>query len=506
MKTSQHGIFLNLFLSRHANAAPLSEQLYAQIKDLVSKGFLAPGDLLPPSRHLSVKLGIGRNTVVRAYQQLVQEGFAYSQVGHGTRISESFLQRTSVEQKSHDDSFVRHPKMALNSRAEVGESTYRIGVDPELPFSLMSPDLQTIPGKKWVQLVTRCQKIPWRHNGFSMPEGIPDYRQAVAKTLKEHRGIVCDYQQVVAVSNIRQGLALCAQLLFEPGDEIAVENPGYQVHHNLLRFYGLKLIPIPVTDNGLDLTTLFSLEKPPKAVLVAPNNQFPTTAVMSENSRKALEEWANLKNCWIIEDDYDGHISHEKYPSPSIAVFDPLWTNTNHLGSFSKSIYPGFKLGYMVMNRSLVKAFAGARLFSDRQCCENHEVVLANFINEGNFESHLRKLRNTLNSRRNVLLAELEKNLTIFGKWKVPKNGGHICFEFYQSIDDVTLSAFLKQKYRIVCRPLSPQYLTNDKKFGFILGFSGFSEEALIRAVGVLKKGIVDFIQNTPSYSQILPY
>lgn len=492
MKTPHTGIYLDLFLSRHPNAAPLSEQLYGQIKDLVVKGFLAPGDLLPPSRLLAQELGIGRNTVVAAYRQLTEEGFLHSEVGHGTRVSET-LPLTVVPKSAETEFFsCRPPKMSLNPVASKAKEAYGQGVDPELPFSLMSPDLQTLPGKRWVQLVTRCQKIPWRHNGYTAAEGIPDYRQAVAKSLKDHRGVVCDYRQVVAVSNIRQGLALCAQLLLKPGDTVAVEDPGYGVHNDLLRFYGLNLIPIPVGEMGIDLEKLFSLKTPPKAVLATPHNQFPTTVSMDQESKKALIEWANLNNVWIIEDDYDGHISFEKYPSAALSSFDAHFSNTVLLGSFSRATCPGFKLGYVIVHRSLVPVFAGARLFSDRQCCENHEVVMVQFIQNGDFDAHLRKLRKILFSRRNALLSALKAELSALGSWREPNNGCHVCFEFYKPIDDVGFTEYLRQKYRLVTRPLSSQFLCNKRKSGLILGYSGFSEDTLNRSVKLLKKGVLE--------------
>lgn len=497
MKTAKTGIYLDLLLSKHLNADPLSEQLYDQIKDLVIKGFVAPGDWLPPSRQLADKLGIGRNTVVHAYHRLVQEGFATSTVGKGTQICGAVHTNLSSLTKKVDFFSCPPPRMKLNPVAITAKEAYSEGVDPELPFSLTSPDLQTLPDKKWVQLVTRCQKIPWRHNGNTPPEGIPDYRQAVAKVLRERRGVSCDYRQVVATSNIRQGLALCAQLLFNPGDTIAIEDPSYRVHQELFRFYGIKVVPIPVGDDGMDLKYLFALSQAPKAVLITPHNQFPTTAVMPSASRKALAEWASFNNCWVIEDDYDGLISYDDYPEPAFASHDRHWSNTVLLGSFSRSIYPGFKLGYLVVNRALVPAFSGARLFSDRQCCENHEVVLAQFIQEGGFESHLRKLKKILSSRKSALLSAMEAELKFLGTWKVPRGGGHVCFEFFKEMPDVKISEFLKENYRLICRPLSRQYITKEKKYGFILGFAGFSEEALARSVQNLKRGVMEFLENS---------
>lgn len=262
----------------------------------------------------------------------------------------------------------------------------------------------------------------------------------------------------------------------------------------MLRFYGLNLIPISVGEKGIDLEKLFSLKTPPKAVLVTPHNQFPTTAAMDQESKKALIEWANLNNVWIIEDDYDGHISFEKYPSAALSSFDSHFSNTVLLGSFSRAVYPGFKLGYVVVHRSLVPVFAGARLFSDRQCCENHEVVMAQFIQNGDFDAHLRKLRKILFSRRNALLSALKSEMSPFASCREPDSGCHVCMEFYKSIDDVGFAEYLRQKYRLITRPLSRQYLTNERRSGLILGYSGFSEETLSRSVKLLKRALLEYL------------
>ena len=293
---------------------------------------------------------------------------------------------------------------------------------------------------------------------------------------------------MITTNGTQQALDLCASVLFEKEDKIAVEDPYFQTHINLLEFRGLKPIPIPVSQDGIDIDKL-KKQKKIKGILVTPCHQYPLGYVSSAENNEKLLAWAKLEGIWIIEDDYDSELRYGKKPLPALSSYKD-GAPCIYLGSFTKVIYPGFNMAYMVVPKSLVPIFEGAKLLMDRHSSEVHQYILAEFIQNGFYYSHVRRLKKIYEKRRQAAVRAIEKYLSGYGHIEGANEGTHLTFIFNQPQDDVRLSELLIRSYQIETRPLSACYRSAKALTGFILGYAHFKEEELEAAVFKLKEAL----------------
>lgn len=275
MTQAIHPLLASLKVDKSKDALPLSEQLQREIIGLIEAKQLVPGDPLPSSRTLANVLQLSRSTVLDAYQKLLEEGILEARKGAGTFIAKSSC---FVFQNSGANAPVSYEKPGtLMPLAFVkAEKAAEFTVQESVPFALMAPDAESLPGMRWTQIVGRISKSPWLHNGYCPPGGYGPFKKVLAAYLRQSRGLSCNPEQVITVTGVQQGLTLAAQLLFKKGDKIAVEDPGFQPHVMLLDFLGLVPTPVPVTETGIDLGKLEKLEDikgvlPPPPVTSCPS-------------------------------------------------------------------------------------------------------------------------------------------------------------------------------------------------------------------------------------------
>ena len=281
-----------------ASSVPLNEQLYRAVRERIGKRLFA-GDKLPASRDLARLLGVGRVTVTTAYGRLQAEGFLEAKPGVGTvvaeRMSVNRAEDWSEPQAGEDaeapKSAVRSPALGRSAAAAVEAA--RFHVQALEPLAVINPDFDSLPGRKWTQIVARVSKSPWQHNGYCLPGGFPAFRKTIADYVRQTRGILCEPEEVIITTGIQQGLALCGKVLFNEGDRVAVEDPGFEPHRNALRFLGLETVPTPLDENGLSVTALQETDGL-RAALVTPSHQYPMGTLMPP------DPWA--RSCRPIED------------------------------------------------------------------------------------------------------------------------------------------------------------------------------------------------------------
>lgn len=484
--------FLTLQLDKNTKEKPLYLQLRRKIQELIDQGKLSPGDPLPSTRTLSEGLKVSRSTIIRAYKQLYEEDFIDSSKGSGSFLSFSLPRRNvqkwelgKIKRSVVEESITRESHFLLQSLQ------FRVQ-EPE-PFALIAPDRDSLPGKKWTQIVSRISKMPWLHNGYCKPGGFMPFKKVLSNYLRIVRGISCEADQVIITDGIQEGLNLCTQVLFNSGDEVIVEDPSFQLHLNLIEFRGMKPVPIAVTKEGLILGKIRVTEKT-RGLLVTPTHQYPLGYLQSLASRKAMLEWCREKGLWVIEDDYDSELRYGGDPYPALAALDQN-QSTIYLGSFTKVIYPGFNMGYAVVPERLIKFFEGAKNLNNRHASEVHQAILAKFIEEGGYDSHVRRLKRMYELRRRCAVRAIGKYLHEFGKLEPDNQGTHLTFIFNRPINDALLSSFLKDSYHIETRPLSVCYREASPLQGLILGFAHFREEEIEKAIQSLKKGIEQFVK-----------
>lgn len=450
---------------------PLFRQLYEAVKRAILDASLAPGTRLPPTRELADLLRVSRQTVLNAYAQLTAEGYLSGSVGRGTFVSSelpgrarppsasnALLRPLSARGAAHTG-----PAVALNIHPDGLPRTFRIGM----------PGLDVFPFEVWARLEARCWRRP-HHLGYGDPAGYLPLRTAIATYLRAARGVRCEAGQVVITSGSQQALYLIATLLLDPGDAAWVEEPGYRGISACLHAAQAHICPVPVDADGLDVA--YGARRHPHArlVYVTPSHQLPLGVTMSLARRLELLDWATRNKAWVVEDDYDGEYRYTGPPLASLQSLDHAGC-VLYVGTLSKVLFPGLRLGYLVLPPGLVDAFVQARALNDRQAAIAPQVVLTDFINEGHFGRHIKRSRDAYAERRTALLDALAGDL---GEYLVPGPadvGLQLSARFKSARDDQALvNAAAAQGLEL--RALSSFFTAAPSPtHGLVLGFAPFS-------------------------------
>ncbi len=395
-------------------STPLHRQIYNQIRDRILSGQLEPKQRLPASRALAQSLQISRATVTLSYDQLLSEGYLETRPGAGTfvaaQLPETLLQVSAPTQPASPTPLPLNLSRYGQSIAQT--SPWKTQPAAQYNFRYGHPALAQFPLRLWKKLVNQemAASSHWM-DYVTDPLGYEPLRVAIASYLTRSRAVNCQPSQIVITHGTQQAIQLVTQLFIDPGESIALENPGYLGAQRIFRSRGAKLQPVPVDDQGIRVEALTQLTPTPKLVYVTPSHQFPTGALLSLPRRLQLLDWAQQHNCLIIEDDYDGEYRYSSRPIPAL---QGLKANAPvlYVGTLAKVMFPGLHLGYVVVPTNLVQTFAQARWLSDRHCSLLDQAVLTRFITEGHLERHLRRMRLCYDSRRQALVTALK---TSFG-------------------------------------------------------------------------------------------
>jgi GntR family transcriptional regulator/MocR family aminotransferase len=408
---------LPIFIKLDAAAAePLHHQVYQGLRTLILQGGLPPGARLPSTRMLAVDLGVSRNTVLNAFETLVAEGYLQGSAGGGTHVS-GMLPDASVYPRappvrpspSHGD---RRPsqRAALTMAVRVRQ---QLALTPQgvRAFRQGASALTEFPTELWGRLIRRR----WTRSGvdslyYDAAAGYAPLREAIAAYLRTARGVICEPRQVLVVSGSQQALDLATRVLLDPGDPVWIEDPGYDGARGAFVGAGARLVPIPVDSEGLNVAK--GIQRAPNARLayVTPSHQFPLGITMTLRRRLELLHWASTSDAWVIEDDYD---SEYRYANRPIAALQGLDSDgcVTYTGTFSKVLFPALRLGYIVVPPALVDTFSKIRLFADVHTPTFMQAVVADFITEGHFERHVRRMRTLYRERQEAMLEAASRHL-----------------------------------------------------------------------------------------------
>jgi GntR family transcriptional regulator / MocR family aminotransferase len=405
---------LPLLITLDADSAePLFRQLYRSMRDAILDGRLAPGLRLPSTRVLAADLTVSRNTVVAAFEQLHAEGYLDSHVGRGTQIAEAlpeYFRQTarplpSQAEPSKPSVATRPSRRATEiSRAAAARSLL---TDPVPLFRPGLPALDQFPLRIWQRLVTRCARaLSERSLAYSDSFGFTPLRRAIAEYLSASRGMTCRAEQIFIVSGTQQALHLSAHVALDPGDVAWVEDPGYHGAVGALTAAGASIVGARVDADGIDVDAVRDRAPHARLAYVTPSHQFPTGATMSLARRLTLLEWARTAGAWVVEDDYDSEYRYVSRPLTALHGLDG-GQRVIYCGTFSKVLFPALRIGFVVVPVALVDAFGAARDVFDIHRATLEQMVLAEFMNEGHFERHLRRMRTLYHERRDVLVAAI---------------------------------------------------------------------------------------------------
>ena len=397
-----------------ASSVPLYRQLYDALRDAILSGRLRPGSRLPSTRALADDLGASRNTVLAAFGQLLAEGYLEGRVGAGTTVArtlpETLLRaRPEVEgtkQPGRRPRLSRRGAQLLGTRGGVANAAIAAQ-----PFRPGLPGLDAFPFDLWTRLVARrWRRVPRQLLDYGDPAGYAPLREAIAAYLGEARAVRCEASQVIVVTGAQQAVDLAARVLLDPGDTAWVEDPGYQGARGALIAAGIRLAPVPVDAEGLDVRRGARSAPGARLVYVTPSHQYPLGVTMSLNRRLALLEWASASGAWILEDDYD---SEYRYAGRPLAALQGLDTagRVIYAGTFSKVLFPALRLGYLVVPPELVDAFVAARALADRHSPSVTQAALADFIDGGHFARHVRRTRALYAERQAALVHAARRTL-----------------------------------------------------------------------------------------------
>lgn len=491
----------------------LSRQLYQALRVRVLDGRLASGTRLPASRDLAAALSISRNSVVRAYDQLYAEGFIEGRVGDGTYVAQ--LPETALPVKKLStkvstgfstalstglstnwlDLPVISSSKVIHSGALKRVEQHHLARPPSGPpraFRVGIPAFDLFPFEVWAKLNAAFWRKPdLQQLCYGAPEGDARLRGLIAAYLRSSRGMQCSAEQIVITSGAQQGISLCAQLLVEPGDGVAVENPGYRAAAHAFAVAGARLHGVSVDNEGIDCAALAGLSDC-RLAYVTPSHQYPTGVIMSLARRLELLAWAERTQGWIVEDDYDGEYRYSGAPLAPLAALDRQG-RVLYVGTFGKVAFPALRLGYLVLPKGLVDAFSQRRAVDMRHSEVSTQAVMAEFMAAGHFQRHIRRMRRAALSRRNALLAGWPVDIPGVGSLPSVAAGLHLTVR----VDSVARERELIEQAASVdveINGLSSYWLPDssspeNERAGLVLGFAAVPEvaieAALVRLRGV---------------------
>ncbi|MCC6714311.1 MAG: PLP-dependent aminotransferase family protein [Gammaproteobacteria bacterium] len=387
---------------------PLQRQLFDQIRELVLSGRLKPGTLLPASRALADQLGVSRNTVLLTYEQLLAEGYLQTRQAVGTYVSlelpEECLgaRRAQAEPAAEAGAHACPHPLPFQGRSQALVNPLRLAYD----FWLGRPDPHSFPIKAWHRLVNRAlASAGTRFTEYREPAGLFELREAIVDHLGPARGICASPDQVVIVAGSQGGLNLISRLLVREDTRVATENPCYQGAAFLFESHRAELLPVPVDEDGIVVDLL--PRSGAQLLYVTPSHQYPMGFMMSLERRLRLLEWARRSGAYIIEDDYDSDFRYRGSPLTALQGLD-RHDSVIYLGTFSKSMGAGLRLGYLVLPRQLVEPARTAKALLDNGHPWLDQAVMAEYIASGAYDAHLRRIRQIYRERRDCLLERLQ--------------------------------------------------------------------------------------------------
>lgn len=460
----------------HADFHPrLAQQrrLYEAAKTAIHQQRLGAGNKLPSSRDLARDLGIARNTVIAAFEQLAAEGYVRSAQGSGTYVAD-------LPQLAFTARMAPAAEAALSARGSV-IAAHPAGARYEIqPFAPGDPDFSAFPFKLWQRLQNRV----WREARTELLDsgqagGYLPLRQAITDYLRMSRSVKVSVGQVLITAGTQHSLDLCAQLLADAGDMAWVEDPGYWGARRVFQACELVQRPIRVDGAGMALSA-DDLATGPRLIYVTPSHQYPTGAVMTLARRRELLDVAARKKAWILEDDYDSEFRYTGRPLASLQGLDTD-SRVVYMGTFSKVLYPGIKVGYLVLPETLVKPFSTALYDLQRPGQLTVQAALADFIRLGHFTAHLRKLRQVFGARREMLRRTLATALQGHEvAISSEESGLHLVVELPGDADDEALEK-LAAHSGIQVRALSAYYLASPVRKGLLVGYAYVTPENIVR-------------------------
>jgi GntR family transcriptional regulator / MocR family aminotransferase len=458
----------------HASPVPLSRQLVQRLRHAIRSGSLAEGSRLLPTREFASRIGVSRNTVVAAVDQLIAEGYLVARVGSGTFVARG----VGAVAAPRAIPTLRLPPPAQRYVEIAGTHTSWGG--QLLPFRTGVPDVAAFPREPWDRFARRLRYHPYRFS-YGDPVGLTRLRSVLADHLQQFRGVTAAPEQIIVVEGAQAAIALIANVLIDPGDPVLLEDPSYAFARLAFEARGANVIPVPVDENGLNAAGAPAA----RLTFVTPSHHYPLGGTMPPERRTALLEWARLHDAYVVEDDYDGEFRFSGPPLPALQNGDAEG-RVIYVGTFSKVLAPGLRVGYIVAPPHLTPAFSAARAVSSLGADPQTQRILADFIAEGYLARHVRRMTAEYQRRAELLTKLLEP---LAGRLQVgPATGGiHVTVAGDAALDDRAVSRRGVER-NVLLHPLSIDCIARTDVRGFALGFGAAPLEVIPDAVARFRR------------------
>jgi GntR family transcriptional regulator / MocR family aminotransferase len=485
--TREQSLFI--MLDSRRSGRPLYRQIYEAIRTAILSGEFAPGKRLAATRALARELGVSRITVLNAYDQLFAEGYLDGKGGAGTFVAaelpDNLLKTETIKrskQKQTNAPLRLSPFGEKLATKDIGSIRART-IAKFQPFQNGLTAVDKFPFEIWSRIAARVHRNPSREVlGYGDPQGYFPLRKAIAVHLRSARGVNCTPEQVIITSGAQQALNLAARIFLSEKDSVLIEDPCYQEARSAFAAIGAKIIPVPVDAEGLNLA---ATKQKGKLIYVTPSHQYPLGVTMSLPRRLALLEWARSNNAWIIEDDYNSEFRYAGRPLASLQGLDQ-GGRVIYVGTFSKTIFPSMRIGCAVVPPDLVGIFTAARALNDTHSSLIDQAILTEFIGDGHFARHVRRMRTLYEERQRTLVAECEKNLAGLLEVKKADAGMHVVGWLPQGVsDDAASRKAAEQNLKLA--PISAYCAKRLPRGGLILGYTAFGKNQIKEGVKKLK-------------------
>jgi GntR family transcriptional regulator / MocR family aminotransferase len=476
--------YVELSIAEKPAQRSIRDWFYSEIRSSILSGRLKPGVRLPATRDLAKLHGVSRSMVVLGYEQLLAEGYIVSHTGRGTFVSAKLPDGLdSVPAQHGRDGVPVKGRLSRLGRVLADSPFFYGAAEPApVPFKANQPDFQHFPLKIWNRIAAkRANALRPSKMAYADPTGYHPLRVSIAEHLRYSQRIRCAPEQVVIANSAQQALDLCSRLLLDPGDAVWMEDPGYPGAKAVFAAVGARVVAVPVDENGMNVDAALQKAANARLAYVTSAHQSPIGPALSLERRIALLEWAERHQTTILEDDYDGEFRFDGTPVAPIKSLDAT-DRVIYTGTFSKLLFPSIRLAYAVVPKWLQRPFASAMSLTCRHVGLEAQVVLSEFITEGHYARHLRRMKLIYHERAEAFTTACNHQLNGLLDVCPISTGLDACAFLPGALDDVEVTERLKQG-GIVARPLSFYGIERKPPNGLVLGFSAFAPEQIVNGV-----------------------
>ncbi len=489
MARQTRGALLSTLKLEPGSRIPLYRQLEDAIRRIILNGDIATGKRLPASRQLARDLGVSRLTVKNVYEQLVSERFLVSRPGAGTyvaKIASSELLPMAKQPLRHNTE-----SSSLSQRAkQIGRSNAVVRLGGVMPFRPGVPALDMFPRAIWASAYSKVMRQTNPETlGYGQPGGLSTLKLAIANHVRDHRGVQVDPQQIIITAGAQQAFALIAFTLLNPGDVVWCEDPGHIAGRDAMRLFGAEVKSVGIDSEGLDLKQAVKQHPAAQLIFLTPSHQHPLGVTLSLQRRMQIIDYARHQHTWIVEDDYDSEFRYRGRALPAMQGLDSEG-HILYVGSFSKTLFPALRIGYLIAPDFMVDSFSAGQTLLSQNISPLLQETLARFIDEGAYNSHIRKMRALYASRLELLAQHLETSCDDIFHFKKPDAGMHLVAwlnDKKQSDASICESIW---KQGVDCLPISVYCDRKKLDPGIMLGFACAPESEIPRCIDRLNHGV----------------